>query len=94
MKKKAYLVTIAPMVRVIADSNATEEQVIELAVEKMRSNPEEYLHATHCEDVKEDTECPCNPERDGGSKVEKLVEAYFDLTCAEKDEFLRLTDNQ
>lgn len=26
--------------------------------------------------------------------VEKLVEAYFELTDAEKDEFLRLTENQ
>jgi hypothetical protein len=28
------------------------------------------------------------------SNVEKLVDAYFELSDAEKDEFLRLTDNQ
>lgn len=62
--KKAYLVTISPMVRVVADENASEEAVIELAVEKMRKDPDEYLHATHCDDLKEDVECPYNPETD------------------------------
>lgn len=62
--KKAYLVTISPMVRVVADENASEEQVIELAVEKMRKDPDEYLHATHCDDIREDVECPYNPEKD------------------------------
>lgn len=61
--KKAYLVCIAPMVRVVADENATEEEVIALAVEKMRNSPNEYLHPTHCEGVREDTECPYNPEQ-------------------------------
>lgn len=62
--KKAYLVTISPMVRVVADKNASEEEVIELAVEKMRKDPDEYLHATHCDDIREDVECPYNPEKD------------------------------
>lgn len=57
---KAYLVTISPMVRVVVDDNATEEEIINAAVDKMRGNPYEYLHPTHCEEVKEDTECPCN----------------------------------
>lgn len=62
--KKAYLVAISPMVRVVADENASEEKVIELAVEKMRKDPDEYLHATHCDDIREDVECPYNPEKD------------------------------
>lgn len=57
---KAYLVTISPVVRVVVDDNATEEEIINAAVNKMRGNPCEYLHPTHCEEVKEDTECPCN----------------------------------
>lgn len=59
---KAYLVTISPMVRVVVNDNATEEEIIDAAVNKMRDNPCEYLHPTHCEEVKEDTECPCNNE--------------------------------
>lgn len=65
MSKKAYLVAISPMVRVVADENASEEDVIDLAVEKMRSDPYEYLHATHCDELREDVECPYDPEKDG-----------------------------
>lgn len=61
---KAYLVTVSPMVRVVVDDAAREEEIIAKAIDKMRQTPEEYLHATHCEDVKEDTECPYNPETD------------------------------
>lgn len=97
MKKNAYIVGISPSVRVVVPENATEEQIIDIAIEKMRKDPDEYLHATHCDEVREDTECPYNPETDenpeqGASKVNALVEAYLGLTCAEKDEFLRLTD--
>lgn len=59
---KAYLVTISPMVRVVVNDNATEEEIINAAVDKMRDNPYEYIHPTHCEEVKEDTECPYNDE--------------------------------
>ena len=96
--KKAYIVGFSPMVRVIAPTDATEEQIIDLAIEKMRKDPNEYLHEAYCDEVREDKECPYDPEMDEKarpvpSKVDTLVEAYFDLTCAEKDEFLRLTDN-
>lgn len=97
MKKKAYIVGISPLVRVVVPENATEEEVIDAAIEKMRKNPNEYIHTTHCDGVREDTERPYDPETDetqgqGASKVNALVEAYLGLTCAEKDEFLRLTD--
>lgn len=59
---KAYLVTISPMVRVVVNDNATEEEIINVAVNKMRGNPCEYLQSTHCNEVKEDTECPYNNE--------------------------------
>lgn len=62
--KKAYLVAVSPMVRVVADENATEEEVISLAVDKMRKDPCEYLNAANCDTVKEDTECPYSPETD------------------------------
>lgn len=97
MKKKAYIVGINPLVRVVVPENATEEEVIDAAIEKMRKNPDEYIHATHCNEVREDTECPYNPETDettrpAPSNVDVLVEAYLSLTCAEKDEFLQRTD--
>lgn len=55
---KAYLVEIAPMVRVEVEDNATEEQIIEAAIEKMRKDPYEYIHPTHCTEVTPDEECP------------------------------------
>lgn len=55
---KAYLVEISPMVRVEVEDNATEEQIIEAAIEKMRKDPYEYIHPTHCTDVTPDKECP------------------------------------
>ena len=64
MNKKAYLVGISPMVRVVVDENATEEQVLDAAINKMLEDPCEYIHATHCFEVKEDTECPYIPETD------------------------------
>ena len=95
--KKAYIVGISPMVRVITPADATKEQIIDLAIEEMRKNPNEYIHAMHCDEVREDKECPYDSEKDdapeqGASKVDGLVEAYLDLTCAEKDEFLQRTD--
>lgn len=61
--KKAYLVGISPMC-VVVDENATEEQVIDAAINKMLENPCEYIHATYRFEVKEDTECPYKPETD------------------------------
>lgn len=95
--KKAYIVGISPMVRVITPADATKEQIIDLAIEEMRKHPNEYIHAMHCDEVREDTECPYDPEKDettrpAPSNVDALVEAYLDLTCAEKDEFLQRTD--
>lgn len=97
MENKAYIVGISPLVRVVVPENTTKEQIIDIAIEKMRKNPNEYIHAAHCDEVREDTECPYNPETDetpeqGISKVDALVNDYLGLTCAEKDEFLRLTD--
>lgn len=75
--KKAYLVGISPMVRVVVDENAIEEQVIDAAISKMREDPCEYIHATHCNEVKEDTECPYNPETDGD--IDGIVEVNGDI---------------
>ena len=61
MKNKAYIVGISPLVRVVVPENATEKEVIDAAIEKMRKTPNEYIHATHCDEVREDTECHYNP---------------------------------
>ena len=79
--KKAYIVGISPMVRVVVPENATKEEVIDAAIEKMRKNPDEYIHPMHCDEVREDTECPCNPETDetagqGASNADAILEAY------------------
>ena len=81
MEMKAYIVGISPLVRVVVPENATEEEVIDAAIEKMRKDPDEYIHATHCDEVREDTECPYNPETDetagqGASKVDAIMDAY------------------
>jgi len=79
--KKAYIVGISPMVRVITPADATKEQIIDLAIEEMRKNPNEYIHAMHCDEVREDKENPYNPETDetagqGASKMDAILEAY------------------
>lgn len=79
--KKAYIVGISPMVRVITPADATKEQIIDLAIEEMRKNPNEYIHPMHCDEVREDAECPYSPETDetagqGASKADVILEAY------------------
>ena len=61
---KAYLVIISPMVRVIVDDTAKEEEIVAKAIEKIRKDTNEYISYTYLDDVKEDTECPYNPETD------------------------------
>ena len=61
--KKAYLVTLEPMTRVVVetdgkDNETIEIEAIELAIEKMRSNVNEYLQFCQATDVREDVECP------------------------------------
>jgi len=63
--KKAYLVYFAPIVRVIADEKATEDKIIDLAVEKVKSEGcERYVNADFCEWIKEDVVCSFNPQFD------------------------------
>lgn len=63
---KAFLVTIAPMTRIVIDTNGKtkeeiEDEVTRLAIHKMAHNPLEYLTFDNCEEIKEDVECPASP---------------------------------
>lgn len=62
--KKAYLVYFSPVVRVIADEKATEDEIINLAVEKAKSNCGKYINEDFCEWIKEDTVFSSNPKFD------------------------------
>lgn len=53
--EKAYLVTISPMTRVIAQS---EDEAIQKAIQKMKSDPSVYISTENVEEIKEDTEMP------------------------------------
>lgn len=59
--KKAYLVTASLMTRVIADENATDEQIIALAKDGLRRQLENDYNDV-IEEVLEDIECPCTEE--------------------------------
>lgn len=63
MTKIAKLVCVSLMTRVIVDENATEQDILELAIpklsEKLMDEPFE-----HIESMEDDTECPYDPEFD------------------------------
>jgi hypothetical protein len=57
--KKAYLVSFQPCTRVIAE---TQDQAIELAIQKIRLNPHPYISWENHFTTEEDTEMPFDPE--------------------------------
>lgn len=61
-QKKAYLVSFAPMCRVVVDGDADNDEIIKRAAMKMLDNPEDYIYYNNVDEVKEDTECPYDPE--------------------------------
>ena len=50
---KSYDVTFIVKTNVVVDDDTTEEQIAEVAVEKMLKNPDEYLHIENLECVEE-----------------------------------------
>ena len=50
---KSYDVTFMVKTNVMVDDDATEEQIAELAVEKMLKQPDEYLYIENLECVEE-----------------------------------------
>lgn len=64
--KKAFLVSLVIYKRVIADENATEEEVAKIAMDEiLQDNPTEYINSENVDLVVEDTEMPYTPEIDG-----------------------------
>ena len=64
--KKAFIVCISPMTRVVVDTKGKaqdeiEAEAIESAIEKMKRNVNEYLTIENCDDIREDIECPAQP---------------------------------
>jgi hypothetical protein len=63
MGKVAKLVSVTLMTRVVVDENATEQDILELAIpklsEKLMDEPFE-----HIEDIVDDIECPYDPDFD------------------------------
>jgi hypothetical protein len=57
-KKVAKLVYVSLMTRVIVDENATEQEIMELAVPKLLENLMDSPF-DHLEDITDDLECPC-----------------------------------
>ena len=69
MKKKAFLVTFGITTRVIADENASDEEIAGLAAERIKGfmhqeGPDAYLNTDNLTDIAEDTECPYDAGED------------------------------
>ena len=59
MRKAAKLVTFAITTRVVVEENATDEKIIDVAIDKLHdTNPDEYLIADNLDEIRDDTECP------------------------------------
>jgi hypothetical protein len=50
---KSFDVTFVVKTNVVVNDNATEEQIAEVALEKMLNSPSEYLHIENLECVEE-----------------------------------------
>ena len=61
--KKAYLVWSVVGTRVVADEDATDEEIYNLAHKSLVENLDDSGYEL-CEDIIEDTEVPYNPEYD------------------------------
>ena len=61
--KKAYLVWSVVGTRVVADENATDEEIYNLAHKSLVENLDDLGYEL-CEDIFEDTEVPYNQEYD------------------------------
>ena len=87
MAKKAVLVKVSLMTRVIVDDNATEETILELAIPRLSENlmnsPYENL-----EDIVDDTECPYTVDDD--REILEIAQRINDII--NKDVYTKLGD--
>ena len=68
--KKAYLVQLVLTTRIVADKDIDKDsdegciKLTDMAVEKIKSNLDDYLCIENLEDIYDDVECPYDPETD------------------------------
>lgn len=68
--KKAYLVQLVLTTRIVADKDINKDsdegciKLTDMAVEKIKSNLDDYLCIENLEDIYDDVECPYDPETD------------------------------
>ena len=75
--KKAWLVTLAPMTRVVLDEHATDEQITELACRQIEENSAEKISAENLLEIKEDGEVPYGEGRGEDFKRVKCREGFI-----------------
>ena len=62
--KKAVIVKMAVYTRIVVDTTASEDEITEMAMKKILQDPKGYMDGDNLEYIKNDTECPYNPETD------------------------------
>ena len=68
--KKAYLVEVTILTRVVADNDIDKntndgfDKLGEMAIEKIKNDVNGYLCLNNVEVIREDKECPYDPETD------------------------------
>ena len=68
--KKAYLVQLVLTTRIVADKDIDKDsdegciKLTDMAVEKIKSNLDDYLSIENLEDIYDDVDCPYDPETD------------------------------
>ena len=70
--KKAMLVRFGIVTRVVVDETATEDEIIEAAIEKVNKPSYDLDLIENVENVEEDKECPYNPFEDVEYKMRTL----------------------
>lgn len=92
MKKVAKLVRVSLVTRVIVYENATEQEILELAIpklsESLMDNPYESV-----DEIVDDTECPCNDGEQIGltlSEAKALTAARWVLATSSDEELAEM----
>jgi hypothetical protein len=62
--KKAVIVKMAVYTRLVVDTTASEDEITEMAIKKILQDPKGYMDGDNLEYIKDDKECPYNPETD------------------------------
>lgn len=57
--KKAFLVTFAPIVRVVVDDSSSDEEIVNAAIDKANQMSfDDLICYDNLEDIRSDDECP------------------------------------